>query len=104
MKYEFDLNMGVMPDVSCIDMWGCASCVRLGTDYGCEYNYCIDGEYDCSAIYLYFWNEKTEEYETDTSCYRHYEVDFCKDDWADRLKAEMMRFLKENLINEWYYV
>ena len=101
--YNFWLNMNDSYKYeTSIDEWGCASLALLGSDYGCEYNYCIDGDDDLSAIYLYRYNPKYDDYETDTSCYRAYSIEWDKEDWKQRLMVEMTNFLEDN--TEWYFV
>lgn len=101
--YEFELNMSrEFQNSNCKDEWGCAFCWIEGSELGCEYNYYIDGDIDGSAIYLFYDDGKYMW--TNTDCFYPYEIEWDKEDWADRLKAEMMSFLKEEITREWYYV
>lgn len=62
---------------------------------GVEYNFCIDGDENCSAFYLMFDTEPEIENEyydgyyiyTLTDYCEHYEIDFNDSDWREKTKA-----------------
>lgn len=104
MGYEFECNIEKpIGDINGFDEWG-AAFVWLD-DIGVEYNLCIDdnGE-NCSAIYKIQMNNDVMS--TDYSSFVHYEVDFDKKDWQDKLKATMCDALEElhNLDTVWITV
>lgn len=74
------------------DEWGCA-CVWFGDEIGAEYNFCIDNGENCSAIYRISMGENGEYAETDCSTFVHYEIDFSKEDWKEKLEDAMCRAL-----------
>ena len=99
--YEFELNMNKedYQNKMCIDEWGVAYLWDNIHQIGAEYNYAIDDGENYCAIYMF--EESDDKIWTDTSRYRHYEIEWDKDDWALRLKNAMIEFIKEN-INESY--
>lgn len=101
LKVDYELGIS-REDVASnnIDMWG-ASFV-WGGDYCAEYNLCIDNGENYSAIYLVKYYEDGE-WLVDTSCYKHYEVEWRDPDWVKHLISEMAMFLEANT-GDWYYV
>lgn len=92
--YEFECNMSdeYKNRVHC-DEWGCAS-IFYG-DVGVEYNFCIDGEINCCAIYKMETNEESDYMETDYNTYIHYEIDFDNENWEQELENAMCKALIE---------
>lgn len=78
------------------DEWGCAI-VSFG-NIGAEYNFCIDGGKNLSAIYKTELNPATDCIETDTSTFIHYEIDFSNPEWKSELETAMYSFVKEKKI------
>lgn len=98
-NYDFELNFGrEYQDTIYCDLWSAAFVFCDG--YGAEYNYCIDVDTNYSAIYL-MEQEDNGFYETDVDCLTNYEIEWDKEDWAERLEAEMIDFVRKNV---WYYV
>lgn len=101
-EYEFELNMSKEYQKKEVwDEWGMA--YVFGDKFGAEYNYYVDVNYkqdgteeriDASAIYL-MWEEDNGFWETDVDCFEHYEIEWDKEDWAERLKNKMIEFVKE---------
>lgn len=58
-------------------------------NYGVEYNFCIDGEENASAIYLMRYNPSMDDMETDHDKYIHYEINFEEKDWKERFLEKM---------------
>ena len=75
-------------NMDCIDEWGCAT---LWSGFvGCEYNYCIDGDCNSSAIYLM---KMDGDYAiTDHDTFQHYAIEW-NDSWKENLEEEMEAFL-----------
>lgn len=93
MKFEFECNVSKeYKDCGSCDEWGCAF-VWLGDDIGVEYNFCIDGEYNCCAIYKMEVNSETGYMETDYDEFIHYEIDFDNEHWMEDLKDAMCKAL-----------
>ncbi len=96
-NYEFECSISkrnVLADY--YDEWGCAF-VSAGEDKIAEYNFCIDNttneNINCSAIYKVDYNDKTGYIETDSSTFIHYEIDFDKVDWKEKLEDAMCEAL-----------
>lgn len=102
--YEFECNIDESYKDMETDEWG-AAYVWLG-DIGVEYNFCIDSGENCCAIYKAEIDTETDYLETDTSSFIHYEIDFDKNDWQDKLKSAMCEALEElhNLDTVWITV
>lgn len=83
---------------NCIDDWGCAY-LWFKEDFGVEYNFCIDNEENCSAIYKLKFNDKTGHMETVTDKFEHYEINFDDVVWEKKLEQAMYEVL-EKFINE----
>lgn len=92
--YEFECNMSneYKNHVHC-DEWGCASIFYGGM--GVEYNFCVDGEINCCAIYKMETNEESDYMETDYNKYIHYEIDFDNENWKEELENAMCEALIE---------
>lgn len=91
--YEFECNLKkeIYSDKhSSYDEWGCAY-IWLREEIGVEYNFCVDGEENCSAIYKMKFNKNTDYMETDTDTFVHYEIDFDDDNWKENLENAMCR-------------
>lgn len=92
-KFEFECNISEeYKDNDYIDEWGSAF-VWYGDDMGVEYNFCIDGDTNSSAIYKTEINKKTGYMETDYSEFVHYEVDFNDAEWRNKLEEAMCNAL-----------
>lgn len=96
--YSFECNMSEeYGTYNSHDEWGCAI-VSFG-NIGAEYNFCIDGGKNLSAIYKTELNPATDCIETDTSTFIHYEIDFSNPEWKSELETAMYSFVKEKKIN-----
>ena len=83
-------------DTDCFDEWGCAylSIGNEADEIGVEYNLCVDGNENCSAIYKSTINN--DGYlETDYSTSIHYEIDFDNRNWKKELENTMCKALIE---------
>jgi hypothetical protein len=78
------------------DEWGCAF-ASVGKNKIVEYNFCIDNttneSVNCSAIYKVDYNDKTGYIETDCNTFTHYEINFDKTDWKEKLEDAMCEAL-----------
>ena len=93
-NYEFELNMDdSYRDYKYIDEWGCALIWFEEYGYGAEYNFCLDGEIDSSAIYLVEYNDETDDWEDKTYWFEHYEIDFNNPNWKTELEKAMYDFV-----------
>ena len=83
-------------DTDYFDEWGCAF-ISVGENVGVEYNLCIDNttneNINCSAIYAVNYDEESDECETDTSTFIHYEIDFDNQKWKTELESAMCEAL-----------
>ncbi len=90
-KYDFEINMSEeFKDLSCCDEWGCA--YFWSHKLGAEYNYCIDGDDDYSAIYLMYIED--DLCSTDHNCYVPYHIDWNDEQWEWNLQVEMISFVR----------
>lgn len=71
----------------CCDYWGAG--FAWYKNYGVEYNFCVDGEENASAIYLMRYNPNMDYMETDHDKYIHYEIIFEEKDWKERFLEKM---------------
>lgn len=71
----------------CCDYWGAG--FAWYKNYGVEYNFCVDGEENASAIYLMRYNPNMDYMETDHDKYIHYEINFEEKDWKERFLEKM---------------
>lgn len=69
------------------DYWGAG--FAWYKSYGVEYNFCVDGEENASAIYLMRYNSEIDDMETDHDKYIHYEINFEEKDWKERFLEKM---------------
>lgn len=69
------------------DYWGAG--FAWYKSYGVEYNFCVDGEENASAIYLMRYNSEIDDMETDHDKYIHYEINFEEKDWKERFLKKM---------------
>lgn len=92
-NFEFECHISEEYKGKETDEWGSAF-AYLG-DVGVEYNFCIDGGNDCSAIYKMEYNRETESIETDYSTFIHYEIDFDNKCWIQKLRDTMYKVLIE---------
>lgn len=76
------------------DEWGVAT-LWLNNKQGVEYNFCIDNGHNSCAIYKMDFNEETQLWETDTSVFEHYEIDFCNANWKTELEKAMYEVAKK---------
>lgn len=91
MNIEFELNMDESyKDCKTIDEWTMAV-VWIG-HYGAEYNLCLQDGDNYSAIYFMKYNDETDYWDTDSSDYLHYEIDFNNPNWKLDLKEAMVAF------------
>lgn len=90
VEYEINIDESYKKE-DCIDKGGAALCLTDG-DYGAEYNFCIFGELNCSAIYRTKFNKKTGLEERDYDYIEHYEIDFGDIEWRDKLKKALFDF------------
>lgn len=91
-EYEINIDESYANN-DCVDEWG-AGFYWLDDDRGVEYNFCIDGKYNCCAIYKMemVYDGKGDKYmETDTSTFTHYEIDFSDADWRWELICAMRK-------------
>lgn len=96
--FEFELNMDESyKDYESIDEWGMAM-VWAG-NYGAEYNFCLQDGDNYSAIYFMEYDDETDYWDTDCSCFEHYEIDFNNPNWKLELKETMYNFVI-NIINK----
>ncbi len=97
-NFEFELNMDdSYKNCETIDEWGMAM-VWAG-DYGAEYNLCLQDGDNYSAIYFMKYDDETDYWDTDCSCFEHYEIDFNNPNWKLELKETMYNFVI-NIINK----
>ena len=71
----------------CCDYWGAG--FAWYKNYGVEYNFCVNGEENASAIYLMRYNPNMDYMETDHDKYIHYEINFEEKDWKERFLEKM---------------
>ena len=91
--FDFEVNMDKSyADKGSTDEWGSAF-VWVG-NIGVEYNYCIDGDLNESAIYA-MYDTITGYTETDYCHFIHYEVEWSEPDWEERLINAMCEALIE---------
>lgn len=81
-------------DTSYCDEWGAAT-LWLNDDEGTEYNLCIDGELNSSAIYKMYFDEEADGFVTDYSTFEHYEINFNDANWKNELKKAMYEAAKK---------
>lgn len=94
-EFECELNKETYGDKhSSYDEWGCAY-IWLGEEIGVEYNLCIDGVENCSAIYKMKLNKEIDYMETDTDTFVHYEINFKDNDWKEKLENAMCQAMIE---------
>lgn len=92
-RFECYISEGY-DNTSYCDEWGVAT-LWINDNQGVEYNLCIDGELNSSAIYKMEYNERCEEWTTDYSIFEHYEVDFSNANWKNELKKAMYEAAKK---------
>lgn len=94
--FEFELNMDdSYKNYETIDEWGMA--VVWAGYYGAEYNFCLEDGDNYSAIYFMEYDEETGNWETDSNCFKHYEIDFNNPNWKLELKEAMYNFVIDKL-------
>lgn len=97
-SFEFELNMDdSYKNYETIDEWEMATV--WVEDYGAEYNLCLQNGDNYSAIYFMEHNDETDYWDTDSSCFEHYEIDFNNPNWKLELKETMYNFVI-NMINK----
>ena len=92
-RFECCISEGY-DDTSYCDEWGAAT-LWLNDNQGVEYNLCIDGELNSSAIYKMEYDERCEEWTTDYNAFEHYEVDFSNANWRKELEKAMHEAAKK---------
>ena len=94
--FEFELNMDdSYKNYETIDEWGMA--VVWAGYYRAEYNFCLEDGDNYSAIYFMEYDEETGNWETDSNCFKHYEIDFNNPNWKLELKEAMYNFVIDKL-------
>ena len=80
-----------------IDEWGCACCwLDEDETVGAEYNYCFENGKSYCAFYGFTqFSEVDYTYYTDFDAYRHYDIEWDKPDWKERLSKNLLEFAKE---------
>lgn len=71
------------------DVWDCAT-LWINDHQGVEYNFCIDGTLNLSAIYKMYGYENhlvITDYET----FEHYKIDFNDENWKEELLKAMFK-------------
>ena len=92
--YDFWCNLSEdYKDLTCCDEWETAT-LWLNDKQGVEYNFCIDGDCNLCAIYKMYCDEN-EMWETDCSIFEHYEIDFNKANWEEKLEKTMYEVAKK---------
>ena len=81
------------------DEWG-AALLWLNEYESVEYNFCIDGELNSSAIYKLYYDESAGTLRTDYSTFEHYEIDFNHTNWKEELKNAMYNTAKKFFKNK----
>ena len=99
MRFEYELFMSkefIEQECSSnyIDSWDVAQ-AYCNEFLGCEYNLCIEEGDNYSAIYKMQYNPSTDYYETDYSCYIHYEIDVTDPNWEFKFIEAMQNALVE---------
>ena len=95
MKFELNIN-DTYKNFNNIDEWGCAFLFDNDSNCGVEYNFCIDNNENCCAIYYF------EDTYMNYDKYIHYEIDFSSITWEIDLKEAMgnaLKFFKKCLTN-----
>lgn len=94
MVYKFECNLSKKyRKYDCCDEWGVAT-LWLNDKQGVEYNFCIDGGCNSSAIYKMYADEN-DEWETDYDTFEHYEIDFNDTKWKKMLENAMYEVAKK---------
>ena len=88
-RHTFECNMDKSYKDLETDEWGAAYLWDQTGLSGVEYNFCVDSGINESAIYKMEMNPETNEMETDSNTFEHYEVDFNNQHWEDKLRAAM---------------
>ena len=80
-----------------VDEWGCACCwLDEDETVGAEYNYCFEnGESYCAFYGFTQFGGADDTYYTDFDVYRHYDIEWDKPDWKERLGENLLAFAKE---------
>lgn len=92
--YEFECNIDSdVQNENFHDEWG-AAFVWYG-DIGVEYNFCIESDYNCSAIYKTEMDDENCFMVTDYNSFIHYEIDFNNENWQKQLRIAMCEALEK---------
>ena len=95
-NFEFELNMDdSYKNCETIDEWSMA--MVWAENYGAEYNLCLQNGDNYSAIYFMEYDDETDYWDTDCSCFEHYEIDFNNPNWKLDLKIAMYNFIINKL-------
>ena len=95
IKTEININPAEI-NKDCMDEWGVAT-AYISDDWGIEYNLCYDNGICESAFYPYYKRENGE-YETDTSCDYHYEINFDDPDWKFEMTRKMIDLINKRCL------
>lgn len=94
MKYDYEVLIDeTYADYDDIDEFGSAFVWIGDGKLSCEYNLCLQGGVNCSAIYIMRQNENNECCMiTDYDDFKHYEIDFKNANWEQNLVKTMYEF------------
>lgn len=90
-NYKFECMLHPLyANETCLDEWGVACLFNESETQGVEYNFCVDGGKNLSAIYKMEYSESTDYMVTDPNQFVHYEIDFSSPNWEKELKDAMI--------------
>lgn len=103
IEYEDNLSeayvLNRIADGGSIDEWGDIQAVCESAGLGVEYNICIDNTLgdttNESAFYVMHYNSGSDYWDTDTSDFIHYEIDYSDPDWRKKIKEFAINFLTQ---------
>ncbi len=97
MQREFEINIDISYKNKFTDEWGAANLYDDESGYGVDYNYCVE-DVDVNSCAMYLMKKDNDGvYDTYYDCFRHYEIEWDKADWQDRLEKQMNEFLDDML-------
>lgn len=94
ITYEIYMDESYKDKRDSWDEWGCA-CLYENGEWKLDYNYCFDEGESCCAIYRMLKGSDGIAYSTDTSTFKHYDIEWDKPDWEARLVNTMKVYLRE---------